>query len=53
MRTAPEGMSAEAAGRMVVDAVRVDAPWVFPGADRHRPLLQQEIEELFAGFPEA
>jgi hypothetical protein len=44
--------SAPDAGRLIVDAVKHNAPWVFPGADRHRAPVEREVEELLAAFPE-
>lgn len=51
MRTAEGGVSPRDAGRMVVEGVKQNAPWVFPGADRHRPLIEREVAELLTAFP--
>jgi NAD(P)-dependent dehydrogenase (short-subunit alcohol dehydrogenase family) len=51
MESADGGMSATDAGRMIVDAVKTNAQWVFPGADRHRALVELEVSELMAAFP--
>ena len=52
MRAADRGLSATDAGSMVVDAVKANAPWVFPGADQHA-LVEQDFAELMAVFPRA
>jgi NAD(P)-dependent dehydrogenase (short-subunit alcohol dehydrogenase family) len=51
MQSADGGMSATDAGRMIVDAVKTNAQWVFPGAGRHRALVEREVAELMAAFP--
>jgi len=51
MRAAAGGMTPTDAGRMIVDAVKANAAWVFPGADRHRPLVEQEFAQLLSAFP--
>jgi NAD(P)-dependent dehydrogenase (short-subunit alcohol dehydrogenase family) len=51
MQSADDGIRATDAGRMIVDAVKTNAQWVFPGADRHRALVEQEFSELMAAFP--
>jgi NAD(P)-dependent dehydrogenase (short-subunit alcohol dehydrogenase family) len=51
MQSANGGMSAADAGRMIVDAVKTNAQWVFPGADRHRALVELEVSALMAAFP--
>jgi short-subunit dehydrogenase len=51
MRAAEGAMSAADAGRMVVDAIRTNDQWVFPGADRHRSLVEREVADLLTAFP--
>jgi short-subunit dehydrogenase len=51
MQSADGGMTATDAGRMIVDAVKTNAQWVFPGAGRHRALVELEVSELMAAFP--
>jgi NAD(P)-dependent dehydrogenase (short-subunit alcohol dehydrogenase family) len=35
----------------VVALSKTNAPWVFPGADRHRALVETEVEDLLAALP--
>jgi hypothetical protein len=35
---------------MIVDAVKINAEWVFPGADRHRPLVEKEVADRLAAL---
>jgi NAD(P)-dependent dehydrogenase (short-subunit alcohol dehydrogenase family) len=51
MQSADGGLSATDAGRMIVDAVKTNTQWVFPGAGRHRTLVELEVSELMAAFP--
>jgi NAD(P)-dependent dehydrogenase (short-subunit alcohol dehydrogenase family) len=47
------GLPARAAGQMIRDAIIANRFWVFPGAERHRPLLEAEVGDLLAAFPPA
>jgi NAD(P)-dependent dehydrogenase (short-subunit alcohol dehydrogenase family) len=51
MRSGDGGISPTEAGRMIVDGVKRNAEWVFPGADRHRLLVERELARLLAAFP--
>lgn len=46
MRAADSGASPAEAGAAIVDAIKSNAMWVFPGADRHRPLVEQDFASL-------
>ncbi len=51
MQAGDAGLSPAEAGRSIVEAVKTNAPWVFPGADRHRPLVEREVDELLDALP--
>lgn len=48
-----EAKRATGAGRMIVDAVKTNAEWVFPGAGHHWPLLEMEVATLLEAMPAA
>ncbi len=41
---------AEAAGRMILQAVKTGQFWVFPGAAAHGPLLERETNDVLSAF---
>jgi NAD(P)-dependent dehydrogenase (short-subunit alcohol dehydrogenase family) len=53
MRAADGEMNPDDAGSMIIDAIKANDGWVFPGADRHLPLVKQDFADLLAAFPPA
>jgi NAD(P)-dependent dehydrogenase (short-subunit alcohol dehydrogenase family) len=50
MRAPDGGVSPTDAGKMIIDAVKANAEWVFPGADGHLPRVEQEFADLLGEF---